>query len=40
MINSYEIKKTIYCNCFYSKTYKFKDINLNKFKRINSMYYS
>jgi len=32
MINSYEIKKNLYLNCLYSKTYVFKNKNLNNSK--------
>ena len=35
MIISYEIKKTLYSNCLYSKTYLFEDKNLNKFNDSN-----
>ena len=35
MINSYELKKKLFFNCLYSKTYLFENINLNNFNDSN-----
>ena len=35
-----EIKKNLFFNCLYSKTYLFENKNLNNFKLFKFMYYS